>query len=197
MADNVAITAGSGTSIATDDVSGVQYQKIKIDVGGDGVSASLSNTNPMPIQDAGGSITIDGTVTANLSATDNAVLDDIALDTEAIKTAVEILDNAISGAEMQVDVVTSALPSGASTAANQTTIIGHVDGIETTLSTISSTLTTINTSTNGIEGPILAPDGAWPATSLYMGGPLRKDSPTAIATADGLAAPFETDTAGR
>src|SRR3990167_2567020 len=99
MADNVAITAGSGTSIATDDDSGVQYQKIKIDVGGDGVSAPLSNTNPVPIQDAGGSITIDGTVTANLSATDNAVLDDIALDTEAIKTAVEILDNAISVAE--------------------------------------------------------------------------------------------------
>ena len=48
---------------------------------------------------------ITGTVTANLSVTDNAVLDDIALDTEAIKTAVEILDNAISGSEMQVDVV--------------------------------------------------------------------------------------------
>lgn len=30
MADNVAITAGSGTSIATDDVSGVHYQRIKL-----------------------------------------------------------------------------------------------------------------------------------------------------------------------
>lgn len=30
MADNVAITAGSGTSVATDDVSGVHYQRIKI-----------------------------------------------------------------------------------------------------------------------------------------------------------------------
>jgi hypothetical protein len=30
MADNVAITAGSGTSIATDDVSGAHYQKMKI-----------------------------------------------------------------------------------------------------------------------------------------------------------------------
>jgi hypothetical protein len=42
-------------------------------------------------------------------------------DIAAIKTAVEILDNAISGSEMQVDVVTSALPSGAATAALQTT----------------------------------------------------------------------------
>lgn len=30
MADNVAITAGSGTTIATDDVSSVHYQKIKL-----------------------------------------------------------------------------------------------------------------------------------------------------------------------
>lgn len=33
MADNVAITAGSGTSIATDDVAGVHYQRIKLAVG--------------------------------------------------------------------------------------------------------------------------------------------------------------------
>ena len=36
MADTVAITAGSGTSIATDDVGGVHYQRIKRTVGGDG-----------------------------------------------------------------------------------------------------------------------------------------------------------------
>lgn len=36
MADTVAITAGSGTSIATDDVSGVHYQRIKRSVGADG-----------------------------------------------------------------------------------------------------------------------------------------------------------------
>lgn len=36
MADTVAITAGSGTSIATDDVGGVHYQRIKRAVGGDG-----------------------------------------------------------------------------------------------------------------------------------------------------------------
>ena len=35
MADNVAITAGSGTNIAADDVSSVFYQKVKLDVGGD------------------------------------------------------------------------------------------------------------------------------------------------------------------
>jgi|3_EtaG_2_1085321.scaffolds.fasta_scaffold21009_2 hypothetical protein len=54
----------------------------------------------------------------DLGSTDNGVLDAIAAslvtidsDTDAIKTAVEILDNAISGSEMQVDVV-AALPAG-------------------------------------------------------------------------------------
>ena len=59
-------------------------------------------------------------------------------DTNDIKTAVEILDNAISGNEMQVDIVTSALPSGASTLAKQDDIIGHVNGIEGLLTTIDS-----------------------------------------------------------
>ena len=36
MADNVAITAGSGTSIAADDISSVWYQRIKRSVGADG-----------------------------------------------------------------------------------------------------------------------------------------------------------------
>lgn len=41
MADNVAITAGSGTSIATDDISSVQYQRVKMGVGGDGKYSEL------------------------------------------------------------------------------------------------------------------------------------------------------------
>jgi hypothetical protein len=41
VADNVAITAGSGTSIATDDVSGVHYQKIKIAMGGSDAATLL------------------------------------------------------------------------------------------------------------------------------------------------------------
>lgn len=39
MADNVAITAGSGTSIATDDVGGAHYQRVKLALGADGAAA--------------------------------------------------------------------------------------------------------------------------------------------------------------
>lgn len=85
-------------------------------------------------------VTVSGTVTANLSATDNGVLDNIDADlttiighvdgiegllttidsdTGGILTAVQLIDNAISGNEMQVDVV-GALPAG-------TNNIGDVD----------------------------------------------------------------------
>lgn len=73
---------------------------------------------------------VSGTITANLGAVDNAVLDTIASNTGSIKTAVETLDNAISGSEMQVDIV-GALPAGTAAigklAANSGVDIGDVD----------------------------------------------------------------------
>jgi hypothetical protein len=48
MADNVAITAGTGTNIATDDIGGVQYQRVKNGFGVDGSFTDVSSTNPMP-----------------------------------------------------------------------------------------------------------------------------------------------------
>jgi hypothetical protein len=38
MADNLAVTAGSGTTIAADDVSGVLHQRVKISLGADGAA---------------------------------------------------------------------------------------------------------------------------------------------------------------
>lgn len=55
-----------------------------------------------------------------------------------------------------VDVLSSALPTGASTAANQTTIIGHVDGIEGLLTTIDADTGSILTSAQSIDGKITA-----------------------------------------
>jgi hypothetical protein len=63
MADNVLITAGSGTSIAADDVSSVFYQKVKLDVGGDGETLPVSATaNAIPVKALDDVITIDATV---------------------------------------------------------------------------------------------------------------------------------------
>jgi hypothetical protein len=50
MADNVAITAGAGTNIATDDLAGVQYQRVKVVWGVDGVANDTNATTPLPIK---------------------------------------------------------------------------------------------------------------------------------------------------
>src|SRR4051812_3132623 len=49
MADNVNISAGSGKTIATDDVGGAQYQLIKPAFGTDGNATLVSATNPLPV----------------------------------------------------------------------------------------------------------------------------------------------------
>lgn len=66
--------------------------------------------------------------------------------------------------------------SGVSTAANQTTIIGHVDGIETLIGTTNSTLTTIEGDTSAIQTSVqllddtVATDGAAAVTKLLQVG---------------------------
>ena len=139
MADNVTLNSMSGGSVVgADEISGVAYQRVKLIVGADGTNdGDVASGNPLPVSDAGGALTVDGTVTANLSATDNAVLDTIDAvldtidaDTGGILTAVQLIDNAISGSEMQVDIVAS-LPAGTNgigkLTANSGVDIGDVD----------------------------------------------------------------------
>jgi len=68
---------------------------------------------------------------------------------------------------LQIDIVSSALPSGGATAANQSTIIGHVDGIETLITstnskidTFDAVLDTIKTDTQEIEEAVETIEGA-------------------------------------
>lgn len=49
MADNVPITAGAGTSIATDDIAGTHYQRVKVTFGPDGVAGDVADANPLPV----------------------------------------------------------------------------------------------------------------------------------------------------
>lgn len=52
MPDNVAITAGTGTSIATDLIGSDHYQRVKVAWGADGTAADASTTNPLPVTGA-------------------------------------------------------------------------------------------------------------------------------------------------
>jgi hypothetical protein len=85
---------------------------------------AVSAAKPLPVSDAGGTLTVDGTVSVTGVATAanqttvighldgvEGLLTTIDADTGNIVTSVQTLDNAISGNEMQVDVV-AALPAG-------------------------------------------------------------------------------------
>lgn len=80
MADNTTLDTGSGGDvIATDDIAGVKHQRVKVQYGVDGAATDVSDSNPLPIDDAGGSLTVDngGTfavqVDASLPAGSNAI----------------------------------------------------------------------------------------------------------------------------
>lgn len=106
MADGIELNAGTGgATLATDDVAGVHYQIVKLAVGAADSASLISNANPIPISDAGSSITVDGTFWQ---------------------------------ATQPVSAASLPLPTGASTSANQTTIIGHLDGVEGLLTTIDA-----------------------------------------------------------
>ena len=76
---------------------------------------------------------------------------------------------------LQIDIVSSALPSGGATAANQATVIGHVDGVETLLGTIDADTGAIKTAVeiidNAIDGSQMQVDvvAALPAGSNTIG----------------------------
>lgn len=111
MADNVAITAGTGTAIAADDVSSVFYQKIKLDGGGDGVSAPITG-------DTANGLDVDVTRLPALPAGDNNIgnVDIVTLPTVELKAGTATIGKlaANSGVDIgDVDVVSlPALPAG-------------------------------------------------------------------------------------
>lgn len=55
MADNIDVTPGTGKTVATDDVAGVQFQKVKLDIGGDGASTPVTDLATSAKQDTGNS----------------------------------------------------------------------------------------------------------------------------------------------
>jgi len=73
LADNVAITAGSGTTIATDDIAGVQVQRVKPTWGADGTATDTQVSQPLPVQSSieSSQMTMAGTVVTPLYAVIN------------------------------------------------------------------------------------------------------------------------------
>lgn len=122
MSDNYTTNAGTGgDTFGADDIAGVKIPRVKLIIGADGTNdGDVASGNPLPVT---GAVTVTGVATSAKQDTAQTALD-------AIKTAVEILDNVVSGSEAQVDIVGS-LPAGTNAigklAANSGVDIGDVD----------------------------------------------------------------------
>ena len=159
MADNLAITAGAGTTIATDDVGGVHYQKVKLFNGTADSSAEITGDVDNGL-DVDVTRVIPGTAATNLGKAIDAVagatdtgLAPLAIRDDALAALTPIegdyvplrtdangalwvhddaLDAAIAGSELQVDVV-AALPTGSNVigalSANQSVNVAQINGV--------------------------------------------------------------------
>jgi hypothetical protein len=225
LADNVQVTTAAdgdvssvptGTTFATDDVGGVHYQRVKLDVGADGAASAVGSSG-LPVNDASGSLTVDAPVATPVfvrlsdgasaiatlpvsiaSVPSHAVtgpLTDAELRATAVPvslstvattnagtfavqesgaalTALQLIDDAVytdgtgtpskalgiagtdgtnpqiiktdAAGELQVDVLSSALPSGAATEAKQ-------DTGNTALSAIQTAVQLIDNAVSGSE----------------------------------------------
>jgi hypothetical protein len=135
MADNLGVTPGTGSIVAADDIGGVLHQRVKIVIGADGVSnGDISGSNPMPI----GATSLPlptGAATSALQTTINATLGSpfqvggsIGNTTFASTQSGTWNINNITG--------TVSLPTGAATAANQTTEIASLASIDGKLNSL-------------------------------------------------------------
>ena len=138
MADNTELNTGSGgDTIATDDIGGIKHQRVKVQHGADGSATDVSTASPLPVDLRTDNLA--GNLDVNIAASGASVA--------VTNAGMTTIAGAVSGTEMQVDVLTSALPSGAATASNQTTgnsslstLAGAVSGTEVQVDVLTSAL---------------------------------------------------------
>lgn len=151
----------AGDDVATDDVGTRRYQQIKI------VDGTIDSITPAAV---GGGVEA------------NALRVTVATDSP-IDTNMATVAGAVAGTEMQVDVVTSALPTGAATSANQ--------------STANTSLSNIETAAQLIDDAIYTDDADWTdSTSKHMltGGIYQS---TMQSITDGDTGPLQVDANGQ
>lgn len=140
-------------------------------------------------------VPVSGTVTANLGATDNAVLDDIAANQTDNSQKTQIVDaagNAVTVTGNKLDVNASVSTTGLATDANQTTIIGHLDGVEGLLTDIEADTDTLAVTGGGTETGALRVTVANNSTGVLSvddnGSTLSVDDGGGALTVDGTVA---------
>jgi len=134
MSDNLTTPVASGAVLATDDVAGVQYPRVKVSFGVDGSAADVSSSSRFPV-DVGTSIAVTQSGTWSMSAAQSGawnitnITGTVSLPTGAATSALQTTGNtslasiltALTGT-LAISAASLPLPTGAATAANQATL---------------------------------------------------------------------------
>jgi hypothetical protein len=165
VADNVTIDPGTTPSVAvsTDDAGAAGHvQRVKLaysadgvathaTVDADGVLVNLGANNDVTV--TSGTVTVTGVSTAAkqpaLGTAGTPSADVITVQGVTSMTALKVDGSAVTQPVSGTVAVT-----GVATAANQTTLIGHVDGVETLIGTTNTTLSTIDGRVDTLESLI-------------------------------------------
>lgn len=205
MADNIPVTAGVGTSVATDEIGGAHYQRVKVTFGVDGAAADVSASTPLPvaIQGALGAVSISnfpatqpisGTVGVSGSV---AVTGTFWQATQPVSGTVGISGTVpVSGPLTDTELRASALPvSGTFWQATQPVSAASLPlptgaATQTTLASLEALLTTLSDTIKNHNAPFI--DGT--AGQVILGK--RRDSDSTL-VADGDLNTFNMDEEGR
>jgi len=148
---NVAIVDGSGNQV-TSFGGGTQYTEGDTDASITG-TAMLMEVAANALQPVQGTVA-DGLL-VNLGSNNDVVVSATNLDIRDL-TSVSDSVSAVQSGTWNINNVagTVSLPTGAATSSNQSTIIGHLDGVETTLGTIDADTGNISTKIDTIAGAV-------------------------------------------
>lgn len=190
---NAFLVTGTGGSFPVTDSGGsLTIDNAALSVVGGGAEATAlrvtiasDSTGVLSIDDNGGNISIDDG--GNSITVDNGGTFAV----QAAQSGTWNITN-VSG--------TISLPTGASTSANQTTIIGHVDGIETLLGTIDADTSGIITAVQLLDDAVFTAgtDTYTEATSKGIAIlAVRRDADTTLANTTNEFVPLQVDAAGK
>lgn len=193
MSDNVSITAGSGTSIATDDIGGVQYQRIKTTWGPDGTAndTDVASGKPLPVQlrSATGLIPIGEPTDAANTATDTTSVTGVSI-WKQISASIQILAGAVGSSKVATKAAAADFADGAIA-----TIGAKADAkstaTDTTAITMMQVLKQISASSQTLAGSLNPNGQAAMAASLPVALASNQSYPTGMSPR-GFAVAFAT-----
>lgn len=162
-------------------------------------TTSMSDTDELMIlvEDGSASVAVSGTVTATVPSVD--AVGEITNPVAVTNAGLTELAAAINGSS-QMDVNLAANGIGIATAAKQDTIIGHLDGVEASLTTIAGDTTDIEAAVELLDDTVatLGTDTYTETTSKGITiGAVRRDADTTLVGTTNEFSPLQVDANGR